>query len=92
MFVRQPSETHPGSIGPNYAEQLQPRSSQTVFWQKTLQHVEIWAMYVMVHLLSRPCFICFVARASTESTSTIILTIIFVIVVVVGIFIYISRR
>jgi hypothetical protein len=25
------------------------------------------------HLLSRPCLICFVASASTESTSTIIL-------------------
>jgi hypothetical protein len=30
----------------------------------------------MSHLLNRPCLICFVAKESTESTSTIILTII----------------
>ena len=37
------------------------------------------------HLLNRPCLICLVARASTESNSTIILTIISVIIGVVGI-------
>ena len=37
------------------------------------------------HLLKRPCLICLVARASTESNSTIILTMIFVIIGVGGI-------
>ena len=37
------------------------------------------------HLLNRPCLICLVARASTESNSTIILTMISVIIGVVGI-------
>jgi hypothetical protein len=40
---------------------------------------------VTEHLLNRPCFICFVAKASTESNSTNILTIIFVIMGVGGI-------
>jgi hypothetical protein len=35
--------------------------------------------HMTVHLLNRPCLICFVVRASTKSSSTIILTIIFVI-------------
>ena len=38
-----------------------------------------------VHLLNRPCLICLVARASTESNSIIILTIISVIIGVGGI-------
>jgi hypothetical protein len=31
-------------------------------------------VYLTAHLLNRPCLICFVAKASTESNSTIILT------------------
>ena len=42
-------------------------------------------VYVAVHLLNRPCFICFVVRASTESNSTITLTMISVIIGVGGI-------
>jgi hypothetical protein len=41
-------------------------------------------IYVMVYLLNRPCFISFVARARTESNSTITLTMISVIIGVGG--------
>jgi hypothetical protein len=39
----------------------------------------------IAHLLNRPCLICFVARASTESNSAMILTMISVIIGVGGI-------
>ena len=43
-------------------------------------------MYIVIaYLLNRPCLICFVARASTESSSIIILTMISVIIGVGGI-------
>src|SRR6266478_1872978 len=37
-------------------------------------HIERQVMYVTLHVLNRPSLICFDARASTESSSTIILT------------------
>src|SRR5258708_39615410 len=49
-------------------------------------------IYLAVHLLIRPCFICFVVKASTESNSTIILTMIFVTIGVGWIVVYTSRR
>jgi hypothetical protein len=50
--------------------------------------IEQRAMYIVKadwHLLNRPCLICFVARASTESSSIMIFTMISVIIGVGGI-------
>jgi hypothetical protein len=49
-------------------------------------------VYLTEHSLNRPWLICFVARASTESNSTITLMMISVIIGVGGIVVYTSRR
>ena len=86
MFVRPSFAPHPGSIDLTSLVPPRLRSPLIASSRTSLWHFERWEMYVvMVHLLNLPCLICFVARASTESTSTIIFTIMSVIIVVGGI-------
>jgi len=67
FVFRQPIQSFEGSLYLVFPSPPQP------FHELLCDTLSISNDYLMAHLLNRPCLICFVAKASTESNSAIIL-------------------
>ena len=81
FVLRQPIQSLEGSL---YLVFFPPQLLHE-FLYDTLNISHVTHIYLTAHLLIRPCLICFVAKASTESDSTIILTMRSIIIGVGGI-------